>query len=90
MMYAIQIIKQDGSKAVTMNEKLAMCYLLAETPAEVKRLNLNSDNIKDVMEGSHGTWLDLMSRDEEEALVDAITETQPSEAEAIRRAHQGH
>jgi hypothetical protein len=90
MMYAIQIIKQDGSKAVTMREPLAMAYLLAETPCEVKRLNLNSDNIKDVMEGSHGTWLDLMSREEEEALIDAITETQPSEAEALNRALRGH
>lgn len=90
MKYAIQIIKQDGSKAVTMSEKLAICYLLAETPAEVKALNLNSDNIEAIIAGAEGTWLDLMSREEEEAFIDYIKETCPSETEAIRRAHQGH
>lgn len=87
---AIQIVQTNGKKVVTMKEDLAVLYILNDPDCLIAHITLDSDNIKAVIAGAEGTWLDLMTREDTEAFIDLITEQFPSEAEKYRRAESGH
>lgn len=88
--YAILITKPNGEKVVTLSERTAVNYLLVNDKNAVARIDLNSDNVEDVLNGHKGLFIDSLDDFEREFFINMIKLNSPSESEAYSRATRGY
>lgn len=87
--YVIQVTKTDGRQVVTMQEHVAVFYLLACEGNKVERIDLTSSNVRAVLRNEFGLFLDRLTHSERDVLIDVIEADHPSESESYSRASRG-